>query len=145
MRPDQHLDIGSKIRSDVSAFSGAANSAVTGSAIQRVGEGYNYGSCQLVVGTGAATGTPSTSVWRARSKIARTVRRIGTMSPARRSHRLRLRMGDRRSISSHAVAIHTFAPSSPQYSLEGLRRRFLWFASSSWLEIANRGVLFRTA
>jgi hypothetical protein len=60
MRPDLFLDIGSQIKSDCSAFSGAANSAVTGAAIQRVGEGYNYASGQLVVATGAATGTPST-------------------------------------------------------------------------------------
>jgi hypothetical protein len=59
MRADQHLDIGSKIKSDVSAFSGAATSAVTGSAVQRVGQGYNYASGQLVVGTGAATGSPT--------------------------------------------------------------------------------------
>jgi hypothetical protein len=59
MRADLHLDIGSQIKSDVSAFSGAAIGAVTGNAVQRVGEGYNYSSGQLVVGTGAATGSPT--------------------------------------------------------------------------------------
>ena len=59
MRTDQHLDIGSKIKSDVSAFSGVANSAVTGNAVQRVGQGFRYDSGQLVVGTGAATGSPT--------------------------------------------------------------------------------------
>jgi hypothetical protein len=59
MRADLHLDIGSKIKSDVSAFSGAANSAVTGAAIQRVGASFRYDSGQLVVGTGAATGSPT--------------------------------------------------------------------------------------
>ena len=33
---------------------------MTGNAIQHVGVGYNYASGQLVVGTRAATGTPST-------------------------------------------------------------------------------------
>jgi hypothetical protein len=54
------LDIGSHIQSDCSALSGAANSAVTGNAVQREGPGYRYDSGQLVVATGAATGTPST-------------------------------------------------------------------------------------
>jgi hypothetical protein len=60
MRADLHLDIGSQIKTDVSAFSGAATGAVTGAAVRRVGEVFNYASGQLVVGTGAATGTPTT-------------------------------------------------------------------------------------
>jgi hypothetical protein len=59
MRHDLLLDIGSQIKSDVSAFNGAATGAVTGAAIQRVGQGFNYASGQLVVGTGAATGSPT--------------------------------------------------------------------------------------
>jgi hypothetical protein len=58
MRPDLYLDIGSQIKSDVSAFNGAATGAVTGAAVRRVGEGHNYASGQLVVATGSTTGTP---------------------------------------------------------------------------------------
>jgi hypothetical protein len=59
MRPEFLLNIGAHLKSDCSALSGAATSAVTGNAVQRVGPGYNYSSCQLVVGTGASTGSPS--------------------------------------------------------------------------------------
>jgi hypothetical protein len=59
MRPDLFLDIGSQIKTDVSAFNGAAKSAVRGNAVQRVGQGFNYASGQLVVATGAATGSPT--------------------------------------------------------------------------------------
>ncbi len=59
MRPDLLLDIGSQIKSNISAFSGAANSAVTGAAVQRIGEGFRYDSGQFTVATGAATGSPT--------------------------------------------------------------------------------------
>jgi hypothetical protein len=60
MRPEFLLNIGAHIQSDCSAFSGSANSAVTGAAVQRQGPGYRYDSGQLVVATGTATGSPST-------------------------------------------------------------------------------------
>jgi hypothetical protein len=59
MRADLHLDIGSQVKTDMSAFSGAANSAVTGNAVQTVGEGFRYDSGQFTVATGAATGSPT--------------------------------------------------------------------------------------
>jgi hypothetical protein len=59
MRADLHLDIGSQVKTDMSAFSGAANSAVTGNAVHTVGEGFRYDSGQFTVATGAATGSPT--------------------------------------------------------------------------------------
>ncbi len=59
MRPEFLLNIRAHIQSDCSAFSGAANSTVTGNAVQRVGASFRYDSGQLVVATGAATGSPT--------------------------------------------------------------------------------------
>jgi|SRR5579884_227265 hypothetical protein len=53
------LDIGGYLKTIVSALNGAASAAVNGSAVQLVGPGYDYQSCQFVVASGAATGSPT--------------------------------------------------------------------------------------